>query len=88
MKNLNTLQGAPSVQMQEVPPDYNGHEESILRSERSDDVSGAQAEREGIHTNDTSKKHHAQEYYEDAKDQDGGVDSSNNNSTSMNVDGP
>ena len=47
-----------------------------------------QAEREGIHTNDTSKKHHAQEYYEDAKDQDGGVDSSNNNSTSMNVDGP
>ena len=76
--------------MQEVPPDYNGHEESILRNERSDDVSGAQAEREGIHTNDTSKKHHAQEYYEDAKDQDGDGGSNNNtsSSTGMNVDGP
>ena len=50
--------------MQEVPPDYNENDDSILRNERDDDVSGAQAEREGIHTNDTSKKQHPQEYYD------------------------
>ena len=80
MKNLNTLQGAPSVQMQEVPPDYNVNDDSILRNERDDDVSGAQAEREGIHTNDTSKKQHPAEYYDGAQDQD--------SNRSMDVEGP
>ena len=56
--------------MQEVPPDYKPPESSILRNERDPDVSGAQAERDGIHTDDTSKKQHPQEFYDGAKDHD------------------
>ena len=53
--------------MQEVPPDYTPPENSILRNEHDPDVSGAQAERDGIHTDDTSKKQHPQEFYDGAK---------------------
>ena len=71
LRNLNYLRGAPSVQVQEVPPDYPESDASILARERADDVSGAQAVREGIHTADTSKKHHEAEYYDGPNDQDG-----------------
>ena len=71
LRNLNYLRGAPSVQVQEVPPDYPVSDASILARERPDDVSGAQAVREGIYTADTSKKDHEAEFYDGPQHQDG-----------------
>ena len=65
LQNLNYLHGAPSVQVQEVPPDYQSNSEQ--RNERGADISGAQSDKRGDIS--TTKQHQA-EYYDGPRDQD------------------
>ena len=67
LQNLSYLRGAPSVQVQEVPPDYPSNTDGDINDARDVDMSGAQADKSGALS---SARQHPGEYYEGPKDQD------------------